>query len=69
MNRATRSATVSRYHDESHAQVRKHLADFIVAYNCPRRLKGLTPFAFPCKTFLAEPDRFRLDPIRQMPGT
>ena len=71
MNRTIKDATVSRYHYENHEQMRTHLHDFIVAYNFARRLKtlkGLTPYEFLCKIFLVEPDRFRLDPIHQMPG-
>ena len=71
MRGAIKDATVSRYHYDSHEQIRKHLTDLILAYNFARRLKtlkGLTPYEFLCKTFLAEPERFRLDPIHQMPG-
>jgi hypothetical protein len=32
------------------------------------RLKGLTPYEYICKIWTAEPERFRLDPIHQMPG-
>ena len=71
MNRAIKDATVSRYHYDNHEQIRKHLTDFILAYNFAKRLKtlkGLAPYEFPCKSFLAEPERFRLNPIHQMPG-
>ena len=47
MNRTIKDATVRRYHYGSHEQPRRHLADFIGAYNYARRLKtlrGLTPF-------------------------
>ncbi len=63
--------TVSRYHYESHEQIRKHMDDFILAYNFARRLKtlkGLTPYEFLCKSYLAEPERFRIDSIHRMPG-
>jgi hypothetical protein len=71
MNRTIKDATVKRYHDESHAQLRQHLADFVAAYNFARRLKtlkGLTPYEFICKRWTSEPERFRLDPLHQMPG-
>ncbi|MBB4000636.1 hypothetical protein GGR04_004516, partial [Aureimonas pseudogalii] len=45
--------------------------DFIDAYNFARRLKtlkGLTPYEFICKKWTSEPERFKLDPIHQMPG-
>jgi transposase InsO family protein len=71
MNRTIKQATVQRYHYSSHAQLRRHLDDFIAAYNFGRRLKtlkGLTPYEFTCKKWTIEPQRFRLDPIHQMPG-
>jgi hypothetical protein len=46
-------------------------SDFINAYNFGRRLKtlkGLTPYKFIVKAWTNEPERFRLDPIHQMPG-
>lgn len=71
MNRTIKEATVKRFHYDNHAQLRQHLADFIDAYNFGRRLKtlkGLTPYEFICKQWTSEPDRFRIDPIHQMPG-
>lgn len=61
-----------RYYDESHDQLRQHLADFITAYNFGRRLKtlkGLTPYEYICKSWTKEPERFRFDPTHQMPGS
>jgi hypothetical protein len=43
----------------------------MAAYNFARRLKtldGPTPYEYNCKTWTAEPDRFILDPVHQMPG-
>jgi hypothetical protein len=71
MNRTIKDATVKRYHDDDHAQLRAHLADFLAAYNFARRLKtlnGLTPHEYICKISTLEPDRFILDPTHQMPG-
>jgi hypothetical protein len=34
----------------------------------PKTLKGLTPYEYICKIWTAEPERFRLNPIHQMPG-
>src|SRR5215210_2610491 len=71
MNRTFKDATVKRYHYGSHDQLRQHLADFVTAYNFGRRLKtlrGLTPFEFICKCWTAEPGRFTLNPLHQMPG-
>jgi transposase InsO family protein len=71
MNRTIKDATVKRFHYDDHAQLRRHLADFIDAYNFGRRLKtlnGLTPYEAICKQWTSEPNRFRLNPIHQMPG-
>lgn len=71
MNRTLKEATVKRYHYETHDQLRRHLADFVSAYNFGRRLKtlrGLTPYEYICKTWTNQPSRFILDPIHQMPG-
>jgi len=71
MNRTIKDATVKRYHYDSHDQLRRHLGDFASAYNFARRLKtlrGLTPYEFICKVWKSKPERFRIDPIHQMPG-
>jgi len=71
MNRTIKEATVKRFHYETHEQLRTHLTDFATAYNFARRLKtlkGLTPYEAICKAWTKEPNRFRLDPIHQMPG-
>src|SRR3954449_13474256 len=71
MNRTIKDATVRRYYYESHDQLRAHLSDLVTAYNFARRLKtlkGLTPYEFICKRWTLEPERFRLDPLHQMPG-
>ena len=72
MNRTIKDATVKRFHYDDHAKFEVHLADFIAAYNFGRRLKtlrGLTPYEYICKVWTSEPERFRLDPIHQMPGS
>ncbi len=71
MNRTIKDATVKRYHDDSHEQLRAHLADFVSACNFGRRLKtlrGLTPYEAICKAWSAEPSRVRSNPLHQMPG-
>jgi transposase InsO family protein len=71
MNRTIKEATVKRFHYETHDHLRQHLADFVAAYNFARRLKtlkGLTPYEAICKAWTKEPERFKLDPIHQMPG-
>lgn len=72
MNRTIKKdATVKRFHHDDHAQLRRHLQDFIDACNVGRRLKtlnGLTPYEFICKRWTSEPELFILDPTHQMPG-
>jgi len=71
MNRTIKEATVQRYHYDTHEQLDQHLADFVNAYNFGRRLKtlnGLTPYEFICRRWTIEPEKFRLDPLHQMPG-
>lgn len=71
MNRTIKDATVRRHHYDDHAQLERHLTDFIAAYTFGRRLKtlkGLTPHEFVCKGRASEPHRFRLNPLHQMPG-
>ncbi|MGZ8898448.1 MAG: IS481 family transposase [Halobacteriota archaeon] len=71
MNRTIKEATVQRYHYETGDQLKRHLEDFLSAYNFARRLKtlkGLTPYEFICKCWQIEPDRFTLNPLHQMPG-
>jgi hypothetical protein len=70
-NRTIKDATVKRFHYETHAQLRTHLADFLAAYNFARRLKtlnSLTPYEYICKIWTSEPERFILNPIHQMLG-
>lgn len=71
MNRTIKDATVKRFHYDSHDQLRRHLDDFVAAYNFGKRLKrlrGLTPYEFICKAWADEPHRFILNPLHQMPG-
>jgi transposase InsO family protein len=59
MNRTIKDATVRRFYYESHEQLRRHLADFISAYNYGRRLKtlkGLTPYGSFAKPGLPIPN-------------
>ena len=46
MNRTIKDATVTRFHYETHDQLRDHLANFVAAYKFAKRLqilRGLTP--------------------------
>ena len=58
MNRTLKETTVQRYHYESHDQLRRHLADFLAAYNFAKRLKtlsGLSPHEYVCKIWTEAP--------------
>ena len=71
MNRTIKDATVKRFHYDTHEQLRRHLDDFVTAYNFARRLKtlrGLSPYEYICKIWTSEPERFTLNPLHQMPG-
>jgi transposase-like protein len=71
MNRTLKEATVKRFHYDNHDQLRKHLDNFVAAYNYARRLKtlnGLTPYEYICKVWTNNPDRFKLNPLHEMPG-
>lgn len=71
MNRTIKEATVKRFHYDNHEQLRSHIDNFVAAYNFARGLKtlrGLTPYEYICNVWTKEPERFKLDPIHQMPG-
>jgi hypothetical protein len=44
------------------------LADFRNAYNVAELPRALTPYEATCKLSTDRPDRFRADPIQDMPG-
>jgi transposase InsO family protein len=71
MNRTLKDATVKRFYYETHEQLRRHLTDFVDAYNFARRLKtrkGLTPYEYICSLWTKEPQRFTLNPIHLSQG-
>ena len=71
MSRTLKDATVKRYHDASHKQLRSHLQLFVDACNHARRLKtlrGLTPYELVRQAWTKEPTRFKLDPSHHIPG-
>ena len=54
MNRTITEASVKRFHDEPHDELRSHLADFVSADNFakrPKTLKALIPYEFICKAW------------------
>ena len=69
--RTVETATVKRYHYESHDELRQHLQLFVDAYNYGRRLKtlyGLTPYEFVCQAWTKQLERFRFDPSHHTAG-
>ena len=56
MNRTIKDANVKRFYYESHDQLRKHLGDFVAAYNFARRLKS-APRAHAIRSDLQSVDR------------
>ena len=71
MNRTIKDATVKRDFYETHDQLRTRLQNFVDADNFARRLKtlrGLTPYEFIRKAWTSQPQRFKINPLQQMPG-
>jgi hypothetical protein len=71
MNRTLKEATVKRYYDESHQQLKEHLYNFLNASNFAKRLKtlqGLTPSEYIIKYWQREPGRLKLNPCHHTVG-
>ncbi len=65
MNRTIKEATVKRYYNEKHEQLKEHLKLFLAAYNFAKRIKtlsGLTPYEYIVKCWLSDKERFKLNP-------
>jgi transposase InsO family protein len=65
MHRTLKKATVYRYYDDTHQQLRDHLMTFLLAYNFAKRLKtlkGLTSYEFICQHWQQQPERFLSNP-------
>jgi len=63
-----KDATVKKYHYGCRDQLRSQLENVPDAHNIARRLKtlsGLTPYAYVCKIWTSEPDRFIFNPTNQ----
>ena len=72
MNATIEEAFAKCDHDDNQQPLKKHLQDFVCAYNFTRQLKtlnGLAPHAFICKMWAAEPERFIANPHHQIPGS
>jgi transposase InsO family protein len=71
MNRTLKDATVKRYHYQTHEHLKRHLYDFLNAYNFAKRLKtlkGFTPYQFIIACWQKEPERFSINPHHHMTG-
>lgn len=71
MNRTLKEATVYRYYDDSHQQLREHLLTFLQAYNFAKRLKTLkelTPYEYICQQWQQQPERFLHHPFHDTLG-
>jgi transposase-like protein len=71
MNRTLKEATVKRFYDQTHQQLKEHMQTFLMAYNCAKRLKtrrGLTPYQFICQQWLKTPLRFTTNPLHHTVG-
>ncbi len=71
MNRTLKQATVYRYDDDTHQQLREHLMTSLTAYNFAKRLKtlkGLTPYEFIYQHWQKQPEQFFSDPSHHTLG-
>ena len=71
MNRTIKDATIKTYHYDDLENLKAHVMAFVTAYNFAKHLKalnGLTAYEFVCNRWTTEPERFRLNPLQQMPG-
>jgi len=65
MNRTIKDATIKAFHYDSFDQLQGHLALYVKAYNCAKRLKALkfkTPLEFVTERFLNSPILFEQNP-------
>ena len=75
MNRTIKDATVKRYFYDTHDQLQAHLQNFVPTptnfRQCRSKPSGAShpiPPEFICKAWTSEPQRFKLNPLQQMPG-
>lgn len=65
MNRTLKDATVKTFTYATHQQLKKHLHDFLMAYNFAKRLKALkgkTPWQFIQQEWTRKPKNFTINP-------
>ncbi len=71
MIRTLKEATVRTYHYETFAQLRRHIADYLAAYNFAKHLKALkwkTPYETIQALRDSKPELFRDSPNHFIPG-
>lgn len=71
MIRTLKEATVRAYHYETYRQLRRHVSDYLVAYNFAKHLKGLrwkTPHETIQALRAAKPELFRDSVDHLTPG-
>jgi hypothetical protein len=71
MNRTIKEATVKKYYDQSHDELKEHLHTFFMAYNVAKRLKvlkGLTTDEYVCQIWTKKPERCRVNPLHHTLG-
>jgi transposase len=70
-NPTLKDATTKTYYYANKEQLEKHINDFIIAYNCAKKLSAinrLTPMEFCIKNFTENPKLFHKNPHHQIVG-
>jgi transposase InsO family protein len=70
-NRTLKEATLKKYHYDNKDIMEKHINDFIIVYNCAKKLsaiKRMTPAQFCIKSYQENPKAFRKNPYHQIVG-
>lgn len=65
MNRTLKQATVKKYYYKDHEMLKKHLSDFVIAYNYAQplaALKGLCPFEEILRYSRLQPEKYKINP-------
>jgi|GEM_PF-1854495 len=71
MNRIIKEATVKRYHDHSHDDLKQHLPVFLIACNFAKRLetlKKLTLYEYICTIWTNDPGHVNVNSFQHNAG-
>ena len=71
MVRTIKEATVKSFHDASIHELRRHVSDWLIAYNVAKQLKALkfrTPYQAIDELWKSKPDVFIIKPKHHMLG-